>query len=93
MNKCPHAKQNPNKPCRHKNCEWWIKHKEYFNCFEVYKYFMCKNHTLQEIARLLEISHTTVKQIETIALNKLKQLTEDGKLNLKELKKIMKSKP
>jgi len=51
-----------------------------------------KSHTLQEVANLLDISHTTVKQIETQAINKLRKAIEDGELQVEELKLILLSK-
>ena len=74
---------NVNKPCKQKKCEWWIKCSEYYNCFNVYKYFITKPHTLQEVADILMISHTTTKQIQELAFQKIK-----NKIKLKDLEDI-----
>jgi len=60
------------KPCTQTDCDWWINCKNCFNCFRVYKYFIYKPHTLQEVANILNISHTTVKQLEEISFNKIR---------------------
>jgi len=77
---------DPNVPCTAETCQWFINAPQYYNCFLVYKYYIhdC-SHTLQEIANLLNISHTTVKQVETSALNKLRKAVQDGEIDAKEL--------
>lgn len=48
-----------------------------------------KQHTLQEVASLLGMSHTTVKCIEDGAIEKLKQRVADGDLALEELRAFL----
>lgn len=61
------------KPCPKTNCIWNINKTEAANCFLLYKHLINeKQHTLYEIASVMRISHTTVKQIENESLKKLK---------------------
>lgn len=88
--KCKYPDQDPKKPCEHKDCDWYIIHKDYYNCFMVYQYYIYGvEHTLQEIAELMGVSHTTIKQHQEIALNKLKQAVKDGTLKITDLRKFI----
>jgi len=76
--------------CTPETCDWYINASNCFNCFLVYKWYIQENtHTLQEVAKLLDISHTTVKQIETQALKKLRDLVKDGKITIDDLQKVL----
>jgi len=71
--------------------ECFINSPKHFNCFEVYKFFIHgEEHTLHECAKLMNISHTTVKQIELSALKKIKELVKSGVLSADQLKDILK---
>lgn len=89
---CPYPEQDPNKTCKHNDCDWWISSKDYYNCFLVYEHFIKKPHTLHEIAKLLKISHTTVKQIESMAIEEIKDKLKSGDLALKSLENSIKMK-
>ena len=81
--------KNWRKPCTPDTCEWYIKAPKYFNCFLVYKHYIHENeHTLQEVAKLMDISHTTVKQIESQALDKIKALVANGEVTLEQVQQI-----
>lgn len=61
------------KPCPKTDCIWNVNKPEASNCFLFYKHMINeKQHTLYEIASVMRISHTTVKQIENESLKKLK---------------------
>jgi len=71
--------------------ECYINSPEHSNCFEVYKHFIhSEEHTLHECAKLMSISHTTVKQIELSALKKLRDLVVSGQISEDKLKAILK---
>ena len=60
-------------PCDKTKCIWNVNKKEAKNCFKLYQYLVRDSqHTLYEIANIMKISHTTVKQIENEASLKLK---------------------
>jgi len=83
---------DPNILCTPETCDWYINAPKYYNCFLVYRYFIKDyEHTLQEVASRMDISHTTVKQIESQALKKLKEQIVKGSLKLEDLKQIIKS--
>ena len=80
-------------PCNQKNCPWFIEDPEHFCCFHVYKYFLqdCE-HTLQEVALKLGISHTTVKQQEALAIKKLQDSLKRGEISERDLRNLLKIK-
>lgn len=81
----------PNVLCNSDTCDWFINQPEFFNCFLVYVHYIHDtSHTLQEVAALMNISHTTVKQIETQALNKLRETAQSGELSPKDMQRILK---
>ena len=65
--------KNPNEPCKeHYMC--YVDSPEHYNCFFVYMFYNNeKSHTLQETAKLLNKSHTTIKCIQDSGLEKLKK--------------------
>lgn len=84
---------DPNVLCTSETCDWYIRNKQYSNCFLVYRYYIQDtSHTLQEVAALMEISHTTVKQIETQALNKIRELVASGEITLQDIGLILNTK-
>lgn len=55
---------------------------EHYNCFFVYMHFnKGKQHTLQEVAHLIGLSHTTIKCIEDQSLVKLRDLLKKGSVH------------
>lgn len=61
------------KPCQKTKCVWNVNKSETMNCFLLYKYTINdKPHTLYEVANLLKVSHTTIKQVEDEAFQLLK---------------------
>jgi len=77
--------ENPEEPCK-PGYSCYVNSPEHYNCFFVYMYFNeGKQHTLQEIAHLLDMSHTTVKCIQDSALAKLKQKVLEGHSTINEL--------
>lgn len=61
-------------PCSKTKCIWNVNKREAKNCFLLYKHMIKDTqHTLYEIANVMRISHTTVKQIENEAFQKLKE--------------------
>lgn len=70
---------NPLEPCK-PGYACYIDAPEYFNCFMVYKYYIDHPHTLQETAKFMSMSHTTVKCIEDAAVKKLKAMLKSGEL-------------
>jgi hypothetical protein len=84
MAKCDCTIDPKNCPCSQEQCDWYINDKKHFNCFLVYKHFICHKHTLQEIAQKIGVSHTTIKQIEEEAMKKLKNAYRNNK-DLKDL--------
>jgi len=90
---CGCGTTTPEVLCTPETCGWYINSEKFFNCFLVYKHYIQENqHTLQEVAALMDISHTTVKQIENQALGKIKELVKDGRITLNELRGIISSK-
>lgn len=72
--KCCQDKKNPLEPCK-PGMDCYVNSPEHYNCFMVYMHYnRGKNHTLQEVAKLMDMSHTTIKCIEDQALNKLRDL-------------------
>lgn len=81
--KDPHTPATPDMDC-------FINSPEHYNCFEVYKYYLnSEEHTLHECAKLMSISHTTVKQIELSAIKKLRDLVVSGQISEEKLKAIL----
>ena len=76
--KCDCLQDKSKDPCSQKQCDWYIKNSKYYNCFKVMKYFIKRPYTLNEIAKMLGISHTKVKIIEAEAIKKLKQNQQDN---------------
>jgi len=80
---------DPNELCT-KDMECYINAPKYFNCFIVYQYYIQDTpHTLQEVAALMDISHTTVKQIESSALNKIRDLVKSGNVAVNTLNTLL----
>jgi len=88
--KCGCGATDPEVLCTPETCNWYINSPNYFNCFLVYRWYIqdC-THTLQEVARLLDISHTTVKQIESQALKKLRDLVKIGEITIEDLQNVL----
>lgn len=71
--------------------ECYIKSPEHYNCFCVYAALIHETeHTLQEVAKLMNISHTTVKQIEAQALEKIRNSIKSGDITLEQAQTILK---
>ena len=61
-------------PCQRTGCIYNINKAEASNCFLFYKYFINdKQHTLYDIAGIMRVSHTTIKQVENETLKNLSQ--------------------
>jgi len=59
----------------------------------MYKHYIQESpHTLQEVAALMNISHTTVKQIENQALSKIRELVKEGKISLADFRGLISGK-
>jgi len=61
-----------NNPCENKECRYWINHKSGFNCTIITADEEGPK-TLDEIAKILNLSTPRVKQIENIIIDKLKK--------------------
>jgi DNA-directed RNA polymerase sigma subunit (sigma70/sigma32) len=59
--------------CQENPEEWKVNSPEHFNCFFTYMRHNSRPHTLNEIAKLLNMSIAAVTSIEKKALNKLKR--------------------
>jgi len=69
--KCSRECINTKKRCDVADCRLWVDFEEHYNCclISIYEHGAM---TLREVAKRLGISFARVKQIETKALNKLK---------------------
>lgn len=59
--------------CQEDPDEWWVNSPEHFNCFFTYLRHNARPHTLNEIAKLLNITIAAVTSIEKKGLTKLKR--------------------
>ncbi len=86
--KCEHPHNiDIDQPCK-PTYKCYVNSPEHFNCFFVYMHYNKeKEHTLQEVAHLLNMSHTTVKCIEEQALIKLRDFVKNNISGLNEFKK------
>lgn len=66
--------------CRRKNCKYWIKYGEEYNCALI-SIELNGNMTLQETGDRLGISAVRVKQIQDKTIKKIKFLSEFDVLN------------
>jgi DNA-directed RNA polymerase specialized sigma subunit len=71
LKKCSAECLKNNSACQNNECKFWIDYKKELNCSVISIYIHGKM-TLKQIADRLGISIARVKQIETKALNKLK---------------------
>ena len=55
-----------------KNDPWWVNAPAFYNCFWTYLRHNNRNHTLQEVADLLELSISAITSIEKKAYSKLR---------------------
>ena len=71
--KCIENLRKSKEKCQNKECRQWIKCSEDLNCvLEAVKNNSCKGMTLREVAKRLGISFVRVKQIEDVALKKIR---------------------
>ena len=90
---CGCGTTDPEILCTPETCDWYINSPKHFNCFLVYRNYIQEcPHTLQEVAALLNISHTTVKQIESAALLKLRDLITDGTFSEEDIQRALRLK-
>ena len=71
MKKCAEACVQYNESCPCDDCEYWINYEDDLNCS-----FVCASkgtHTLEEIGLRMGITLVRVKQIEEMAMQKLKK--------------------
>jgi hypothetical protein len=87
MIKC--GSTDPNSPCD-PSMDCYINHPKYFNCICVYNHYINETeHTLQEVAKLMDMSHTTVKQIQEQAFSKIKNLIDAGELTKEQVQLVL----
>ena len=71
MERCPRGHVEwPQDDCTEKSCDWWIDSSLYRDCS--FLAAQIRDHTLTEIGNMMGISRERVRQIEGIAINKLK---------------------
>lgn len=69
--RCPlHRITWPKKPCDASTCHWWINGGAYHNC--CFLAAEIGEHTLAEIGDMMGVSRERIRQIEELALRKLK---------------------
>jgi len=73
MKKCAAECKLKERCCEEKQCRYWIKYEEDFNC-SLLAIHKNGNMTLREVADRLQISFVRVKQIEDKALKKLTKI-------------------
>jgi len=75
MNKIIRCKKTNNfilYPCEDRGCDWFIKKKSFCNCSIVAENYGPFN--LEEVGKMMGVTHEWVRQIEKEALKKLKEL-------------------
>jgi len=71
--KCKTTKQK----CKAKECRLWIEHGEDFNC-TIIAIDKHGNMTLREVAKRLKLSSVRIKQIQELALRKVRNIGESN---------------
>jgi hypothetical protein len=68
--------KRPKRTCKEKQCpyESYINKPDYGNCWESYKTFIDHEHSIDEIAEILDVSSNCVKQTLEESLKKLKNI-------------------
>ena len=72
LRECSRVCMRNKKICHEKECRYFIDYEDEFNCCLI-SIYENGNMTLREIGDRLGISFARVKQIETVALNKMKK--------------------
>ena len=72
LRECSRVCMRNKKACHEKECRYFIDYEDEFNCCLI-SIYENGNMTLREIGDRLGISFARVKQIETVALNKMKK--------------------
>ena len=72
LRQCSRVCMKKKKICKESECRYFIDYEDEFNCCLI-SIYENGNMTLREIGERLGISFARVKQIETVALNKVKK--------------------